>query len=149
VADRLILRFFYPGREDGGIVVTENNLADAIQRELVKTSKNVFYAGRDRHGRFDENIVAAVVGCRRTVFVVSRLWFERKWCLVEMLLAIATGDDAKCKVILFGNDSHADLLPLHQRVVRARFDAKQLLSDEAARLARWVLSSMDDDDDLC
>jgi TPR repeat protein/GTPase SAR1 family protein len=132
---------FYPGRETG-IVVAENNLADAIQRELVKTSKNVFYAGRDRHGRFDENIVAAVVGCRRAVFVVSRLWFERKWCLVEMLLAIATGDDAKCKVILFGNDSHADLLPLHQRVVRARFDAKQLLSDEATRLAQWIQSSV-------
>jgi hypothetical protein len=132
----------YPGRETGGKVLLENNLADAIQRELGKMSKTVYYADLDRHGRFDDNIVAAVVGCRRAVFVVSRVWFERKWCLAEMLLAMATGDDAKCKVIQFGDDFRANLLPLHQRVLRERFDAKKLISDEAIRLARWVQSSI-------
>jgi hypothetical protein len=102
----------YPGRETGGNVLPENNLADAIRHELVKTGKSVFYADRDHHGSFDENIAAAVVGCRRAVFVVSRVWFERKWCLAEMLLAIATGDDSKCKVIQFGDDFRAELLPL-------------------------------------
>jgi hypothetical protein len=58
-----------------------------------------------------------------------------------MLLAIATGDDAKCKVIQFGDDFRAELLPLRQRVLRARFDANKLLSDELARLAHWVQSS--------
>jgi hypothetical protein len=87
------------------------------------------------------------------VFVVSRVWFERKWCLAEMLLAIATGDDSKCKVIQFGSDFRADLVPLHQRVLRERFDATKLLSQETTRLVQWVLSSMDatmtdnDDDD--
>jgi hypothetical protein len=133
---------FYPGREDGGNVLLENHLADAMQQELVKMGNTVYYADRDRNGRFDENIVAAVVGCRRAVFVVSRLWFERKWCLAEMLLAIATGDDAKCKVIQFGSDFRGALLPLHQRVLRARFDAKELLSDEVARLTAWVQSSV-------
>jgi hypothetical protein len=114
---------FYPGRESGGKVLLENDLANAIRHELVKMGKIVYYADRDHHGSFDENIVAAVVGCRRAVFVVSRVWFERKWCLVEMLLAIATGDDAKCKVIQFGDDFRAELLPLRQRVLRARFDA--------------------------
>jgi hypothetical protein len=132
----------YPGRETGGIVLPENNLADAVRHELVKIGKSVFYADRDHHGSFDENIAAAVVGCRRAVFVVSRVWFERKWCLVEMLLAIATGDDAKCKVIQFGDDFRAELLPLGQRVLRKRHDAEQLLSDEATRLAQWVQSSI-------
>jgi TPR repeat protein/GTPase SAR1 family protein len=137
---------FYPGRETGGKVLLENHLADAIQRELGKTGKRVYYADLDRNGRFDENIVAAVVGCRRAVFVVSRLWFERKWCLAEMLLAIATGDDSKCKVIQFGDDFRADLLPLHQRIVRARFDAKKLMSEEVARLTAWVAPAPSIDD---
>jgi hypothetical protein len=59
-----------------------------------------------------------------------------------MLLAIATGDDAKCKVIQFGDDFLADLAPLHQRVLRERFDAKKLMSDEATRLAGWVQASI-------
>jgi hypothetical protein len=137
---------FYPGRETGGKVLLENHLADAIQRELGKMSKTVYYADLDRHGRFDDNIVAAVVGCRRAVFVVSRLSFERKWFLAEMLLAIATGDDSKCKVIQFGSDFRAELVPLHQRVLRERFDATKLLSQEATRLVQWVQSSMDADD---
>jgi TPR repeat protein/GTPase SAR1 family protein len=148
---------FYPGREDGGKVLLENHLADLIRQELVKMGNTVYYADRDRNGRFDENIVAAVVGCRRAVFVVSRLWFERKWCLAEMLLAMATGDDSKCKVIQFGDDFRAELVPLHQRVLRERFDAKKLISDEATRLARWLssvvqspigIAQIDDDDDV-
>jgi TPR repeat protein/GTPase SAR1 family protein len=135
---------FYPGREFGGNVASENNLADAIQQR-VGTSKAVYNAALDRHGRFDDSIISAAVGCRRAVFVVSRLWCERKWCLAEMLLAMADGDEAKCKVILFGDDVRTELLPLHHRIVRERFDAKKLLSEEAARLAMWVHSSMIDD----
>jgi GTPase SAR1 family protein len=142
---------FYPGREVGGNVLRENDLANAIRRRL---SGAVYYADCDRDGKSDDNIAAAAVGCRRAVFVVSRMWFERKWCLAEMLLAMASGDDNKCKVIEFSNDFPLQLLPLNRRVIRERFDAQKLTDDEAARFAAWVQSSMsidkvtDDNNDI-
>lgn len=101
---------------------------------------SVYYADVYRDGRFSDNIATAVVGCRKAVFVASCAWFERKWFLAEILLAMASGDDTKCKVIAYGDRFSVDLLALDQRVLRSRFDDKMLLTEEAKRLADWVLA---------
>jgi hypothetical protein len=137
---------FYPGRDPQGKVLHENNFARLLHNEFVHRRKTVYYADLDRIGRFDLNIGEAVVHCRKAVFVVSRAWFERKWCLAEMLLAMASTDDMgiyKCKVIRYGEQFDEALLPLHTSVVRVAYNLNDYVTVEVKRLTDWVLDVPD------
>jgi hypothetical protein len=77
---------FYPGRETGGKVLRENDLADAIQRELGKMSNTVYYADRDRTVDLTTTLsppwsVAAelCLWCRACGLSASGVW--RRCCL--------------------------------------------------------------------
>jgi GTPase SAR1 family protein len=83
---------FYPGRESGGKVLRENDLADAIRDELVKMGKIVYYADRDRHGRLMRtlsppwSVVAELcLSCRACGLSASGVWLRCCWRLPPVM----------------------------------------------------------------
>ena len=133
----------YPGRTADGDVLRWKDVAESLADSLGGVDK-AYYADGVRDGRFDESIARAVVQCSKAVFVVSPEWVERKWCLAELLLAMASDDrfgEQKCKVIECEHTGLVfaeKLLPLKRTVLREQYDSKKGMRAEIARILVWL-----------